>query len=76
MTENIKAVPKEEVAVVEKKYLKRIDPTEDEVNTILGLGYTLSGITPISQEFMKNNVYKSIDSQLVYHFILKGAAKK
>ena len=24
MTENIKAVPKEEVAVVEKKYLKRI----------------------------------------------------
>ena len=59
-----------------KKYIKKVDPTEGEVNILLDLGYTLSAITAISQEFMKNNIYKSIDSQLVYHFLWKGATKK
>lgn len=60
---------------VTKLYIKKIDPTEEDVNTILQLGYTLVSVSTISQEFIKNGIYKSIDSQLVYHFLLKGAKK-
>lgn len=58
------------------KYLRRDNPTEEEVNTLLDLGYTLSAITPVTQEFIKNGIYRSLETQLVYHFMLKSPGGK
>lgn len=60
----------------EKRYVRKIDATEDEVNVMLDLGYTLSAITPTTQEFIKNGIYRSLETQLVYHFLLKQGGKK
>lgn len=54
-----------------KKYLMRIDPTEEEVNALMDLGYSPIAITPKSEEFIKNGIYKTIETKLVYHFVLK-----
>lgn len=57
------------------KYLMRVEPTEEAVNVLLDLGYSLAAITPSTQEFIKNGVYKSLDTVLVYHFLYKGGKK-
>lgn len=58
------------------KYIRKDDPTPEEVNTILDLGYALSAITPMTQELIKAGVYKSIETTLVYHFLLKEIKKE
>ena len=60
----------------EQRYIRRINATEDEVNVLLDLGYTLSAITPVTQEFIKNGIYRSLETQLVYHFALKTQGGK
>lgn len=57
------------------KYLMRVNPTEEAVNVLLDLGYSLAAITPSTQEFIKNGTYKSLDTVLVYHFLYKGGKK-
>lgn len=57
------------------KYLMRVNPTEEAVNVLLDLGYSLAAITPSTQEFIKNGAYKSLDTVLVYHFLYKGGKK-
>lgn len=57
------------------KYLMRVEPTEEAVNVLLDLGYSLAAITPSTQEFIKNGVYKSLETVLVYHFLYKGGKK-
>ena len=57
------------------KYLMRVNPTEEAVNVLLDLGYSLAAITPSTQEFIKNGAYKSLDTVLVYHFLYKGGRK-
>jgi hypothetical protein len=59
----------------EKLYLRREDPTEDEVNVLIELGYTLVSVSPMTREFIKAGIYKSLETVLVYHFLLKGAKK-
>jgi hypothetical protein len=57
-------------------YLKREDPTEEEVNILIDLGYSLISITPVTKEFKKPDRYISLESVLVYHFILKPVKKE
>ncbi len=58
------------------RYLRLTNPTEEEVNSLLDLGYAITAITPCTQELIRNNIYKSLETQMVYHFIFKGTKEE
>jgi len=58
-------------------YLQRIDQNEEQVITLLRLGYSLWMITPVTQELRKaDGRYISVETKLIYHFIKRKEKKE
>jgi hypothetical protein len=52
-------------------YLQRENCTEDQVNTLIKLGYTPWQVTPVTTETVRGSL-RIIESKLVYHFIRRS----
>lgn len=58
-------------------YLQRIDQNEEQVITLMRLGYSLWMITPVTQELRKaDGRYISVETKLIYHFIKRKEKKE
>lgn len=58
-------------------YLQRVDQNEEQVITLMRLGYSLWMITPVTQELRKaDGRYISVETKLIYHFIKRKEKKE
>ena len=50
-------------------YVRKTNMTAQEVNYLMGKGYKLFSITPVTGELQKNGVYVTLETKLIYHMI-------